>query len=174
MPAKKSNQPNRTKDLILFFAVPLAVVAIAMLIVYIPRLLASPQYDFIYSVCARYECDTDYKVDSLGNITQETDNSGYRSDGVASLRYYDTKNNSFKNLGSSEANQYRLNTSSKSPDGYTLSRDSSGGGGFLFWGSSSDSGWYLKNGMLKQQVDFSLAGYDYYSDNINFLGWVEK
>jgi len=70
-----------------------------------------------------------------------------------------------------EARDYKLNKSSKSPDGYTLDREESSGG-FLFWGDYKD-GWYLKNGAKKKPVSLSINS-SYYSNQIKFLGWVEK
>jgi hypothetical protein len=70
-----------------------------------------------------------------------------------------------------EAKSYQLNTSSKSPDGYSLVRDNNDNG-FLFWGNY-ESGWYLKNGAKKKNVELSTNS-SYYSQDINFLGWINK
>lgn len=172
---EKTNKPNHLKDLILLFAVPIGVAIFAAIAVYTPRLLANPTYDFIYSVCNSYSCSNDFEVDSSGHVSRSPDadslNSNRLSRSAASLRYYSAKDDSTRSMTLEEARQYHLDRSSKSPDGYSLVREN-GGGGFLFW-SSSSSGWYLKDGFKKQEVELSSID-SYYSNDINFLGWVKQ
>lgn len=161
---------NYTKDLILLFAIPGAIALIAAAIIYIPRLLANPQYDFIYATCDSYVCRDDYSVDSTGKVTKssesESDNIQY-----SEIRYFSVDTDSTHSLTLEEAQKYKLNTTSRSPDGYRLERVSSNGG-FLFW-DSSDEGWYLREGMKKKRVALSNSD-AYYSRSIKFIGWVEK
>ncbi len=171
--AKKQNNPTYLKDLILLFAVPIAIAIFVAGIVYIPRLLANPKSDFIYSLCSDYDCIDSFEVNSSKQVTRQESRTFATElrHKNATLRYYDSENDSTKSVSLEEARQYRLNTSSKSSDGYTLTREQ-GEGGFLFWGDYS-SGWYLKNGAKKKQVDLEGASSDY-SQDIKFLGWVEK
>ncbi|HSX32585.1 MAG TPA: hypothetical protein VLF43_04945 [Candidatus Saccharimonadales bacterium] len=172
MAAHTVQKPNsHIKDLLLLFAVPAGIAVLTAGIVYIPRLFANPTYDFIYSFCNDYRCSTNYSVDDTGSITQRSSNAsdaGYYSD-RASLRYFDTSDNSSRSLTLQEAKRYQLNTSSKSPDGYTLTKQGSSGG-FLFW-DNYDEGWYLKNGGKKKSVMLANNN-SYYSSDITFLGWV--
>lgn len=167
---KKPNQPSHLKDLILLFAIPIGIAVFAAVAVYAPRLFANPKYDFIYSVCSNYECNNDFNVDSSGYVTQYSMNRDYYN-GISTLRYYNAKDDSTRSLTLEEAKGYQLNTSSKSPDGYSLTREDSDSG-FLFWGNY-DSGWYIKNGAKKKKVELSVNG-SYYSRDVKFLGWINK
>lgn len=170
---QKSKNSSQLKDLFLLFSIPIGIALFAAAAIYIPRLMADPKYDFIYSLCNSYDCRDSYAVDSTGRVTKELiDSPSLRYDNnVSTLRYYDTANDSTRSLTFEEAQKYRLNTSSKSPDGYTLSQEQRSSG-FLFWGGGSE-GWVLKDGAKKKKIELFNDG-SYYSRNITFLGWVEK
>lgn len=163
-----SHQPSHLKDLILLFAIPIGIAILAVAAVYTPRLLANPKYDFVYSVCSSYSCSDDFSVDSSGHISQRAINRDYYRE-VTTLRYYSVKDNSTRSLTPEEAKRYQLNASSKSPDGYSLTKEDRDSG-FLFWGSH-DSGWYLKDGIKKKKIELSTVG-SYSSRDVTFLGWV--
>lgn len=165
---KNNKTPNHLKDIALLIFVPITTIILIASIVYIPRLIANPQYDFVYSVCDSYMCSNSYTVDSFGHIL-ESENSKETGLSLTSLRYFNTKNNSFSIIGSQELNNYNLVNSSKSPDGYTFSGAENINGALFF--RNSDNGWYLKNGLLNKRLD--LVSGDYYGD-IKFLGWVSK
>lgn len=167
---KTPSKSNHFKDLLLLLAVPVGIALFAAIAVYGPSLFAHPKYDFIYSVCGSYSCKYDFKVDGSGHVVEHSSNRDSYND-VAALVYYDATNNSTRNLTSEEAQQYQLDTSSRSPDGYSLTREESSGG-FLFW-TSDNAGWYLKDGVKKKHVELSMSG-PYYSREVTFLGWVRK
>lgn len=171
MPTKNSNKPSHLKDLILLFAIPIGIAVFAAIAVYAPRLFADPKYDFIYSVCSSYDCNYDYNVDSSGYVSQYSRNRDYYN-GTSTLRYYSAKDDSTRSLTLEEAKRYQLNTSSKSPDGYSLVREDSDSG-FLFWGNY-DSGWYLKDGAKKKKVELSNDSSYYSSRDIKFLALINK
>ncbi|MCC7543274.1 hypothetical protein IT415_01025 [bacterium] len=168
-----TSKPNHLKDLLLLFAIPIGIAVFAATVIYLPSLFANPKTDFIYSTCDDYRCKNRYTVDSSGYVSLDYPNSSNYDyyDRIASLRYYDAKNDSTRTLTLEEAKKYQLNTSSKSPDGYSVTRESSDSG-FLFWGDY-DEGWYLKNGAKKKKVELSTND-SYYSSDIKFLGWVNK
>lgn len=127
----------------------------------------------MYSLCDDYRCRDGYSVDAAGNVTQDilssVQASYYRT--ASTIRYYEASTDSTRSLTLAEARQYRLDTSSKSPDGYSLIREETSSG-FLFWGDYNE-GWYLKNGAKKQRVELSTGG-SYYSQDVKFLGWVNQ
>lgn len=168
-----TNRRRYVKDLLLLFSVPAGVALLAFGIVYVPRLLARPGYDFIYSACASYRCSTEYTVDASGYIQQDTSPDGdiYRDGRSADLYYYSVKQNTAKRVTLEDARQHKLDTSLKAPDGYSLMRESTSSG-FLFWSDYSD-GWYLKNGAKKKKVELT-GNESYYAGDIKFLGWVSK
>lgn len=169
MPNHTTTRSSHLKDLFLLFAVPIGIAIIAALIVYVPRFLAHPTYDFIYSTCNDYSCKDSYTVDKDGHVTTQyntLDLDYYR--GTVSLRYYDASRDSTRGITLEEAKRYKLDTSSKSPDGYTLAQANEGGSGFLFW-RDYDDGWYLQDGAKKRKVDLATN-----SMSVTFLGWVTK
>lgn len=170
MPANKPTQPSHLKDLILLFAIPIGIAVFAAMVVYVPSLFANPKSDFIYSSCSGHDCSNNFNIDGSGSISQYNTNR-YNTTDVATLRYYDAESDSTRSISIDDAQRYQLDTSSKSPDGYTLTREQSDSG-FLFWGDY-ESGWYLKNGAKKKQIELSTNGSYYYGD-VKFLGWVNK
>jgi hypothetical protein len=171
---------NHFKDLILLFSIPIGISLLAAAIVYIPRMMAKPAHDFVYSYCSEYDCIDPYSATSDGQITKRaavaSDRSGQYSqydtyDTEAKLGYYDVSTGATQTISFEDARKYQLSTSSLSPDGYSLVRVGDDGG-FLF-GGSTDKQWYLEDGLKKKPV--KLSGSDpYYSNNINFLGWVKQ
>lgn len=174
MPTPQTNRPRYLKDLLLLFSVPAGVALLAAAIVYVPRLLAKPGYDFIYAACSSYRCQGEYTVGAQGYVEEKpdpTDRDIYYNDPATELYYYSTDRDTAKPLTLEQARQYKLDTSLKSPDGYSLTRERTGGG-FLFWEDYS-SGWYLKNGAKKKKIELAGNG-SYYADGVKFLGWVNE
>ena len=170
---QKNKTPNHLKDLLLLFAIPIGIALFAVAAIYVPRLFAQPSYDFIYTQCGDYRCDDNYSVDAFGRLVKEADDMTkpeYRNS-TSTIHYYDAAKDATRTIGIEEAQQFKLNTSSKSPDGYSLAREEHQSG-FLFW-SDNDEAWYLKDGAKKKKIELANTG-SYYSQNIKFLGWVEK
>lgn len=173
MMATKEKKNSHLKDLLLLLAVPLTIILVAAAIVYVPRLAANPKFDFVYALCTDYRCAQTYTVTD-GRIAQKDaaeSNEYMGGEGLSSLYYYDVAQSSSRVISLQDAQKLRLNPSSKSPDGYTLNRDDTSSG-FLFW-NDYDRDWYLKDGAKKKKVDLANTS-SYYSDNVTFLGWVEK
>lgn len=169
MPTAKKQ--THLKDIALLFAIPLTIALIAAAVVYVPRLLANPAYDFIYATCGDYYCSPLYTVDQSGRIVSQPQPDSFLHPRASQLRYYDSAKGSFRDISPEEAVKYSLLTDSKSPDGYTLTKETSRSG-FLFW-STYDGGWYLVDGAKKKNVTLT-AGNTVNRDDIKFLGWVKK
>ena len=167
MPQKAQPNQARThlKEIILLFSVPIGVIALVIAFLYIPRLFAHPEHDFIY--CEGYYCENAFSVDSNGhlvtkNTTDTYDRYAYRE---YSLRYYDVAKDSSRPVQPEDAQNYLLDPSSKSPDGYVLRRTANNGG-FLLYGSYN-SGWSLNKGLISKPLTFN-------SNDITFIGWISK
>ncbi len=172
MTAKNS---STRRDLAILISVPLALAALLAAVVYIPQLLARPSHDFIYTTCSSYMCDKTVNViDGTISVTARAINerSSYTSDETMKMYYYDVSEESSRPLTTEEAQTYRLDSSSRSPDGYVLSRQTSSSSGFLFWSSGTGRGWMLKNGMFKKNIDLSTQD-GYYDSSVKFIGWVK-
>lgn len=166
-------KPNIKRDIALLISVPLVLAGLLAAVVYIPQALAKPAYDFIYSTCSSYRCDKNVMVrDGRLEVVLQDLKEGLRLSDQESTRfyYYDVSEQSTRPLTVDEAKRYQLDSSSRSPDGYTLSKDSTSSG-FLFW-DSSQSSWTLKNGMYKRKIDLQNDSY-YYNESVMFIGWVK-
>lgn len=182
--ATVSPRSSRVKDLFLLFSIPLAISVMAAAAVYVPRLLANPTYDFVYTYCEDYDCADTYSAASDGRVTMNVVSSSSSpssplssssqnryNDSVARLAYFDVASGASKLIDYNEAQKYQLSTSSISPDGYSLVRAGDDGGS-LFGGNYSVA-WHLEDGMKKRPI--KLAGSDSnYSNNIKLLGWVRR
>jgi hypothetical protein len=168
---QQSQKPSHLKDLVLLFAIPIGIAIITAAAIYVPRLLADSKYDFIYSICGSYDCKDNYAVDATGRVIKGLVSPSNFSNSISTIRYYDAANDSTKSMTLEEAQKYKLNRSSKSPDGYSLAREDSDSG-FLFWGDNGE-GWYLKDGAKKKKIELT-NNESYYSRDITFLGWVEQ
>lgn len=175
IPPKKSN----IRDIAILFAIPIVIALFAVIATFLPRAMANPKYDFIYVSC-KYDCQPTYRVDDDGRIRSDTNlkklelgSSALRDPEYlsnTSMYYFSTREDSSKLISIETARQYKLDPSSKSPDGYSLTRNNSSGG--FFTSEAYNNGWYLKNGMLSKPLE-SLEK-SYYSNNIILVGWVIK
>ena len=169
-----AKQANPTRDIAILVSVPLVFAVILAAIVYVPQWLARPAYDFIYAICDSYKCDDDVSMYG-GHVLPMDIKDKDRIDSTLDirrapqLRYFNVSKQSHRTLTTDEAKAYKLDTSSRSPDGYVLSRESSSPG-FLFWGSGGNR-WILKKGLYKKPVEL-VESPDYYN-NITLVGWVK-
>lgn len=169
---QKMVKPNPLKDFALLMAIPAAIILIVALFTYIPRLLASPDYDFVYASCDTYSCSGNRYVVRNNTIESRQPNTeneyGYSSDRV--LYYHDTSENSSREISLADAQQYSIDSNTRSPDGYKLERSNSSSGFFLLW-YDEDNEWELVNGSQKKTVDLERSS-RYYYDDVEFVGWV--
>lgn len=179
MGKKTSQKPSHIKDLLLLFAIPGAILLFVAGLIYIPRLAAHPTYDFLYSTCSSYNCSIIYRVNDAGviELSQQTKKSTSRyklpRENV-DIYYHTTAKDSNLKISQQEAEQYKLDRSSRSPDGYVLELSRPNSGGFLFGSSQGKSQWKLVNGFANQPISIT-SNNGYYSDgNIKFIGWVKK
>lgn len=154
---------HHLREIILLFSVPIGIIVVLIAFLYVPRLFANPTYDFIY--CEGYSCDNSFSVNPSGTLVVPDEPNRRLYDGGSRLYYYDTKRDATRPLHIDEASRYQLDTTSKSPDGYTLRR-SSGSSGFLFWSDYQNS-WSLSKGLIAKPITLDSRG-----NSNTFIGWV--
>lgn len=171
-------QMSLKKEFVIFMSIPASIVILVAVILLVPQLLARPSFDFIYSYCPSYDCSS-YLVQN-GTVTQDntpigTDSNSTPDGGQTQpqLYYYNVHANSASRITLGQANMYNLDSANVSPDGYTLTQGNTSDNGFLFWGSSYDGNWYLKNGLKKKLLNIG-NGASYYDNNLQLLGWIRK
>ena len=166
------------KEFLIFISIPVGIILLLVAVLVLPSLFARPQYDFLYSYCSSYDCNGSILVDNNGHAEQTgagaTTTNSYYSRSSPEIYYHDTRNNSSRRIELVEAISYKLDPSTKSPDGYSFTQGGSSDSGFLFWGYSSDYSWYLKKSSLikSKPLNLGVSGYD--SQNVKLVGWVQK
>jgi hypothetical protein len=166
--------------LILALAIPVLMIMGITLAIYVPGLFSKPQYNFLYmtgeGVSYYTYSDVNYYVRD-GHLIQmpadsiPTNNYYYQKSKEVRFYLYNTSSNSSQELTFEEASKLKLDSATKSSDGYQIIRGGYGGD-FLFSGGRSDyNSWFLQGHNLSKKLDLKLVG-TYYYDNFKFLGWV--
>lgn len=179
--------------LVLAFLLPILLIATIALSTYLPSLLLSTNYNFIYATCANntgyyeYNCnkylqnrytvvngkllvnDTPFVIDSNNDniLDKELDFN-------SRIFVHDTKKNESREITQEEAVGLTLNNLLTSPDGVSVSSDYSRGAEFLFiFDGGSSYGYYLMKGNSKSKLNL-INGEDnyYHRNNFQFIGWV--
>jgi hypothetical protein len=186
------------KNLAILFAfiLPIVLIAIVALSTYIPSLLLSTNYNFVYTSCTdetnyhySYNCDSDLRkrysvvgnkivtnnvelaLDS-GNDKKIDANENY----TAHIFLHNTAKNESREITFEEAQALTLNSLITSPDGVAVSSHYDRNGGeffFIFGGGSSSYGYYLTKGKSRNKLNLiNNTDQYYYRNNFQFVGWI--
>ena len=179
--------------LVLAFTLPLLLILFITITTYIPSLLLSTKYDFIYVVCDEnqndyYSCESylaeRYSVSNGYLVQNEVDMALDRNvDGVpdtssdfsSRIFFHDTEANVSREITIEEASALPLSELLTSPDDVTVSSHYSSGvsGFFPFDGGSSSFDYYLTKGSRQSKLDLiNVADRYYYQYNFRFVGWI--
>lgn len=181
---------------ILLVSSPFVLFAILLTMIYLPKALANPQYDFIFSICDDYPCK-DYKFDSQGKIInyQSENDSGSRvqfyntrlgrsysygynydegTEYPTLYRYRLDKDTAYR-ISIDEYNELQVSRAEQSPDGYKLVKnvDSSANLSFAFLSFSSRGSWSLNKGIARRNLDIDGKANYWYRDDVKVVGWVK-
>jgi len=161
------------KNISIFVAIvaPFFIIGVILAIIYLPYLWTEKlKTDFIYTSSRTY-C-LDFKYDVSGEkivkkpLNNDCNNSNY---GEPEIYYFDADKNSSKKLSKDEIDMLKVNTGTRSTDGFEITEYSQSSGGFF--GSTSKSGIFAK----KDSVQFELSIHpevSYY--NFVFLSWIKE
>ena len=179
---------------ILAFMLPLLLIVGLAVSTYIPSLLLSTKYDFVYATCGdgtnyyyEYRCEmylnSLYTVENgkllLRDVDPAQDSDNDKTPDVAEnyvtrLFLHDTQTNEGREITLNEAQSLDLNKLITSPDGVSVeSVYNDSVDFFIFFDGSSNYGYYLTKGRKKSKLN--LVNDDdryYYRDNFKFIGWV--
>lgn len=167
---------GKTRKILYFSSMLIVVAVIAVTTFYILSFLTQPKYDFIYSRCAKYPCDIDFTVDKESEMIVMQPTKMHGTGEVATLYYYTESNDSTRTIDYFEAASYRVDSSSKSPDGYVFTQNRRDGN-FLWWNTTTptnvnDGKWHLRKGLLSKEIELEpIPGRAV--DKVRFLGWVQ-
>lgn len=152
------------KQMILFLAVPISVLVLAIGFLVVSNKLAQPSYNFLFSICPSYSCNNEFTINSAGSIS-ESSRRDFMFD-RAQLYLYDVGSDSYRPLTLEEAQSLDLDPSSVAPDGYRVEYENKDLGGFFF-GSGTDNGWVIKKDFRARD----LVVPNRYEREIKFLAW---
>lgn len=183
---------------ILAFLIPLLFLVSVVVMLYVPSLTLSTDYDFVYATCDgdygdyyRYsnKCE-EYLIQRLvvasGQLTEQETSVSVDTDydrvtdtqpeyGVR-IFLHDTDNNASREVTVEEVEALALSPLLTSPDGVSVSSDYNRGAGFfLFFDTGPDYGHYLVKGNNRKKLNLINSDNRYYSrDNFHFVGWVTQ
>lgn len=173
-------QIKKNLGLLVGVLVPLLMVIGMAIAVYWPVWFGEkPQYDFVYS--QNMYGSGYYKIENgkltkpdIGSTNPDRYSSGFKVPDpygylYNKLYYHDTKRNQSREVTFEEAQQFKLDPKSISPDGFQLESNYSGSG-FPFMMGHSERIAYLKKGSSTYKLN--LVG-DYYPE-YRVIGWVIK
>ena len=161
---------------------PLVVVLALVVAVFVPALLANPQYDFLFTN-EGYDYNRVYRFTyqvADGRIALkpvelhlgEYDHSVIEE--RPTLFRYSAHDGAVHEVSFADAESLALDPGPSSPDGYIVEYGASRGGGFfLFYDSRDSSGYYITKGGARKKVPAipSQGGYGY--GQPKFIGWVK-
>lgn len=146
--------------------------------IYLPAFFVHPQYNFIYETYSNGYYGQDYTVQNQTIIKNPSynQNAPYPPPlqySGSSLYMYNVSTNLNTQISFQQAQQYVVDSSMISPDGFKIENGTNGGGLFLFGSGEYDYGSeYLVGNHVSKKLSMRTNG-DYYN-GFHFLGWILK
>jgi hypothetical protein len=147
--------------------------------IYLPGIGQKPKVNFLYMTGNNvYEYSYNnygYQV-SGGHLVYNppvppvTNQPSYTAPADVHFYVYNVSSNQPKEVTLAEAENYSLDSSNTSSDGYTIQQGNGGSGDFLFGGGGDYTSWFIKGHNRALKLNLKLTG-QYYS-NFRFLGWL--
>ena len=156
-------------------AIPIIMVVLVVLSAYLPALFIKPQYDFLYAISNSYA--NDHYIVSGEKLV---DNKNYEEKNIASnvilpethLFIYDIEKDEAREISFEEAEEFILDRSSKSADGFEIENGRSRGGLF-FSGYNNYSEKFLVSNFTSKKLNIELNYNINSSSYFRFLGWIK-
>jgi len=184
--------------LVIGLTLPLLLIVLFFVATVIPKAMGTPpQYEMLFTTTRYdYQNPPDYLLDfavknqQLTVKARKSENKD-RNYNAKILMAYDGKTETVREISIdiaktaeaaintelvlAETKHMTIDTSSLSPDGYTLDGSTYGGGGMMmgmFGGGYRNSGFRLKKGGVGYQIPNTQQ--NYYYNQVQFIGWVVK
>ena len=171
---------KRKLPLIIAFSIPLLMIVLLAAFIYLPGLGKKPKYNFLYMTGnSYYDINNGNFYVSRGRLVQNQPAGSSESlapsrPPIGPVRFYvyDVSKDLATEVSFLQAQNYTLDPSSTSADGYVVERGNYSGGDLFFGGGSRDyNTWFIKGHNRSRKLNLKLSGQDYY--NVQFLGWIE-
>lgn len=163
-------------------AIPVLMIVLVAAFIYLPGIGQKPKENFVYMTGnAPYYYgpgSSGYYVSSgkLIYTPPPTANPPLPKPDTLQPHFYvyDVAKDQATEITFEQAQNYSLDSSNTSPDGYTIERGNGGGGDFFFGGAPGDyNNWYIKGHNRSRKLNLKLTGNYSYGDNFQFLGWAQ-
>jgi len=163
-------------------AIPVLMIVLVAGFVYFPGLGKNPVYDFVYvsgnSTHYYGYGNQEYTVNN-GKLTKNP-LPPYLNEPKSVIPFasdshfylYDTEKETATEISFEQAEGHSLDSSTESPDGYTIRQGGSSGGFLFFDGPSDYMNRYLVGYNRKFKLNLKFTGSNYY-DDFQFLGWIK-
>ncbi|HEY5600980.1 MAG TPA: hypothetical protein VIK81_02715 [Patescibacteria group bacterium] len=155
--------------LIVGIVLPLLLILYVAVTAYLPSLFVKPKYNFVYASDSYYDFDISV-IDGRVNIQPRYTDYANRTYAPKqpTLFLYDVTSDKSKQLSLPQAQGHILDSSNKSPDGFTVGRQDSDSYSYFpfFFGGSYNRGTYLMGKGLNRKI----TDQNYY--NFKFIGWI--
>ncbi len=175
---KKKNIP-----LLIGILIPILMTLFIALSIYLPQLFLDPQYDFLYVSGDNYSYSFPKYVVEDGAVVKreptEKEKEQYRYRYDESVLYtYDAETNTSTVISFEDAQNFKLNPNSVSPDGFEVTNSRRNYSLFseVFGGGYRGSGYVIrkKDGSgAGKKIDVNTRNGSYYY-GFKFLGWIEE
>lgn len=171
-------KPQKNVSLIIGLSIPFLMIVLVAASITLPEFFApKPQVNFLYVTGDDYYQGHAYVVDGGRLVKREVKYPEHYAPGVTRLFVHDVSANVSKEASFEEAQQLRLDSNSKSPDGYEVVYGNAEYGFFpLFFSGTRDyNSLYLKGHSASKRLNLQLPSdsRNYYSRNrARFLGWI--
>jgi hypothetical protein len=166
--------------LVIAFALPILLILIVTVTTYLPSLLLTTKYNFLYATCIpnnstySYACDTStYPRYIVQNKKIVESGTKPNNTNTSRIFYHDTKSNTSREISPEDAKRLTVDEKLTSPDNVTVTDHyQSGVSVFPFFDSNSSYGYYLTNGANKRKLNLISDTNTYYRSDFQFLGWI--
>ena len=174
---------KKNTPLIIAFGLPIFMIIVLASFIYFPGIGKRAKVNFVYATGDNVSySNTEGYIVKNGKLVKEEqvkDSDTQRvefpkqlTSGNVQLYYYNVTSSQSNELTFEQAQEFKLDPSLDSPDGYVITQGGNGGNFIFGGGNVSYNDRYLRGFNRSFKLNLKLSGNFAYS-NFQFLGWVE-
>ncbi len=158
--------------LIVGIAIPLIMILSIVGMLYVPFLFAHPTINFLYTDGEDYWNSFTYRVVNGKVVMQPPSDPTSDNGPTARLYIYQVEKDSSREISFADAQTLKLDTQSKSPEGFEVREGGQDIGIFpFFFGNRNYGNWYLQGHGVSRKINKNAHNYSG-TGNLHFLGWI--
>lgn len=157
--------------LIIALVLPILMLIFVIGLIYLPRTILHPHYNFLYATGVDYYWPSQYIVKNNQLIKQSPPQPN-QVHSNEELYLYDVRTDEITQINYATAEQFRLDPNPVAPDGFRIAHGAGDSSFFslFFFSSPSYNTRFLQNGDYSKRLKLKLVGQFY--NNFHFIGWV--